>query len=187
MRWITARRRLLFMRPAMEHSNGMSLLELVFAFSVFVLFSAVMAAISEQIQAYLGADRALPIQLPPPDQLSWKLADRLHWLSQILDQPAIANKDTLKQLAQQCRANPLTQIPSGMIARPSFPSGNDDMDSKVQLESLYEICLHGPYPQQGPQGQQLFVLVAKPNSNYRVSPSLPVVRHVFCRPRPLCG
>lgn len=183
--------RYLSMRFGKANASGMTVLELVFALAVFVLFAGVMAAISQQMQAYLGSDQSLVLaedeQTPSPSLISWKLADRLHWLSQILDQPAIPDRDLLE--LSQCSTNPLAklQLPVGMVANSSFNLDADAADSEFKLGSRYEICLLGPYDRPGPQNQQLFVLIAKPTSIYYTSPLLPVVRQVFCRPRPLCG
>jgi len=176
------------MRHGRANADGMTILEVVFALAVFVLFSGVMAAISQQLLAYLGSDRALVLgeneQAPSPALISWKLADRLHWLAQILDQPAISN-DALKKL-KQCSTDPLTTV--GIVANSEFDLDADAADSEFKLGSRYEICLSDPYNNsREPLEQQLFVLVAKPTSAYRTSPLLPVVRHVFCRPRPLCS
>jgi len=179
------------MRHGRANADGMTILEVVFALAVFVLFAGVMAAISQQLLAYLGSDQALALdeneQAPSPALVSWKLADRLHWLAQILDQPAIPNA-ALPLGLSQCSANPLTKLPVGMVANSSFALDADAADSEFQLGSRYEICLIGPYNNSSENlKQQLFVLVAKPTSAYRTSPLLPVVRHVFCRPRPLCS
>jgi len=176
------------MRHGRANANGMTILEVVFALAVFVLFAGVMAAISQQLLAYLGSDRVLVLgeneQAPSPALISWKLADRLHWLAQILDQPAISN-DALSRL-KQCSTDPLTTV--GIDANSEFDLDADAADSEFQLRSRYEICLSDPYNHsREPLEQQLFVLVAKPTSAYRTSPLLPVVRHVFCRPRPLCS
>lgn len=168
----------------------MSILELLFALIVFVMFSGVMVAVTQQVQAHLGFDPALALaedeEAPSPVLISLKISDRLRWLAEVLDQPAIAAA-ALPLGLSNCSANPLaSQALSSVVPNSLFSLDVGASDTEFSLASRYEVCILGPYSKMGPLGQEMYVLVAKPIAAYRQSPLLPVVRHVFCRPKPLC-
>ena len=175
---------------ALSGSQGMSILELMFALIVFVMFSGVMVAVTQQVQAYLGYDPALALaegeEAPTPGLISLNVSNRLRRLAEVLDQPAIATVVMPLGLSN-CTANPLASPGlSPIIPNSSFSLDEEASDTEFSLASRYEVCILGPYSRTGPLGQEIYVLVAKPIAAYRQSPLLPVVRHVFCRPKPLC-
>ena len=177
-------------RRSFSGSQGMSILELMFALIVFVMFSGVMVAVTQQMQAYLGSDPALALaegeEAPSPALISLNVSHRLRRLAEILDQPAIASVAMPLGLSR-CSANPLvTPGLTPIIPNSSFSLDEGSSDTEFSLASRYEVCILGPYSKAGPLGQEIYVLVAKPISAYRQSPLLPIVRHVFCRPKPLC-
>lgn len=171
-------------------ARGMSILELMFALIVFVMFAGVMVAVTQQMQAHLGSDPALALandeEAPAPVVISTRIADQLRSLADVLNQPTIT-ASALPLGFSNCSSNPLaSQSLSPMIPNPLFSLDSGASDTDFSLASRYEVCIVGPYPKTGPAGQEIYVLVAKPIAAYRQSPLLPVVRHVFCRPKPLC-
>ncbi len=170
--------------------QGMSILELMFALMVFVMFAGVMVGVTQQMQAYLGADPALALaedeEAPSPGLIYWKIADRLRWLSEVLDQPALVDEPLPLGLSN-CSSNPLLSPSlSSVVPKSIFSLDENASNTDFLLASRYEICILGPYSKTGPEGQEIYALVAKPIAAYRQSPLLPVVRYVFCRPQPLC-
>ena len=167
--------------------QGMSLLEVVFALGVFVIFGSVFLAVSEQLTLYIPVgDLAAKEEAPVPILLAERLASAMDRLVSVLEQPG-ADLDSIPLDPDGCSKNPLefsSKTPDlvGIFSLDDLASNK----SEFQLVDRYQFCLLKFDPKKQVEGQQrLYVLIAKPKD--RTAAMLPVVRRIFCRPKPHCG
>ena len=167
--------------------QGMSLLQVVFALAVFVIFGAVFLAVSEQLNLYFIPDSSLARsekeEAPVPILLAERLSAAMDRMVSVLEQPG-ANPALFPLGIANCSSNPLQKVAPALAGIFSV----DDLatnESEFQLASRYEFCLFDS-DQTGDNNQKVYVLVAKPLNQYKTVAMLPVVRRIFCRPKPYC-
>jgi len=167
--------------------QGMSLLQVVFALAVFVIFGAVFLAVSEQLNLYFVPDSSLARgekeEAPVPILLAERLSAAMDRMVSVLEQPG-ADPALFPLGLANCASNPLQKVAPALAGIFSV----DDLaanESEFQLASRYEFCLFDS-GQTGANNQRVYVLVAKPLNQYKTVAMLPVVRRIFCRPKPYC-
>ena len=167
--------------------QGMSLLQVVFALAVFVIFGAVFLAVSEQLNLYFIPDSSLARsekeEAPVPILLAERLSTAMDRLVSVLEQPG-ADTALFPLGIANCSSNPLQKVAPALAGIFSV----DDLaanESEFQLASRYEFCLFDS-DETGDNNQRVYVLVAKPLDQYKTVAMLPIVRRIFCRPKPFC-
>ena len=167
--------------------QGMSLLQVVFALAVFVIFGAVFLAVSEQLNLYFIPDSSLARsekeEAPVPILLAERLSTAMDRLVSVLEQPG-ANPALFPLGIANCSSNPLQKVAPALAGIFSLDNLAAN-ESEFQLASRYEFCLFDS-DQTGDNNQKVYVLVAKPLNQYKTVAMLPVVRRIFCRPKPYC-
>ncbi|WP_156487008.1 hypothetical protein [Prochlorococcus sp. MIT 1303] len=165
----------------------MSLLQVVFALAVFVIFGAVFLAVSEQLNLYFIPDSSLARsekeEAPVPILLAERLSTAMDRLVSVLEQPG-ADTALFPLGITNCSSNPLQKVApalAGIFSLDNLASN----ESEFQLASRYEFCLFDS-GETGANNQRVYVLVAKPLDQYKTVAMLPIVRRIFCRPKPFC-
>ncbi len=172
----------------LAQQQGMTFLEVIFALAVFVIFGAVFLVVSEQISLYLVPDENLPAlsdkeEAPVPILIAERLAKAMDPLVAALEQPG-ANPAVFPLGLEGCSSNPLQAVAPGLMGIFSVDDSASN-ESEFQLGGRYEFCLFDS-GEQGSNQQKVYVLVAKPLDEYKNIAMLPIVRRIFCRPKPLC-
>ncbi|WP_413358741.1 hypothetical protein [Prochlorococcus sp. MIT 1201] len=165
----------------------MSLLQVVFALAVFVIFGAVFLAVSEQLNLYFIPDSSLARsekeEAPVPILLAERLSAAMDRMVSVLEQPG-ANTALFPLGIGNCSSNPLQKVApalAGIVSLDNLAAN----ESEFQLASRYEFCLFDSR-ETGAHNQKVYVLVAKPLDQYKTVAMLPIVRRIFCRPKPFC-
>ena len=174
-----------------RQQQGMTLLEVVFALAIFVIFGTVFFAVSSQLNVYLTPDRRSYIltnkaESPVPILLAERLSTAMDGLLSVLEQPG-ADISKLSKECQKIDESNLIELLGSKNKDVSFEEillDNVADENEFNLGSRYQFCLY-EYDQQAPKDQSLYVLVAKPSEKNFVM--LPVVRRIFCRPKPFCA
>jgi len=167
--------------------QGMSLLQVVFALAVFVIFGAVFLAVSEQLNLYFIPDSSLARsekeEAPVPILLAERLSTAMDRLVNVLEQPG-ADPALFPLGIANCSSNPLQKVApalAGIFSLDNLASN----ESEFRLSSRYEFCLFDS-GEKGSNNQKVYILVAKPVDQYKTVVMLPVVRRIFCRPKAFC-
>ncbi|KZR71026.1 hypothetical protein PMIT1318_02168 [Prochlorococcus marinus str. MIT 1318] len=167
--------------------QGMSLLQVVFALAVFVIFGAVFLAVSEQLNLYFIPDSSLARsekeEAPVPILLAERLSTAMDRLVSVLEQPG-ADTALFPLGIANCSSNPLQKVAPALAGIFSLDNLAAN-ESEFQLASRYEFCLFDS-GETGANNQRVYVLVAKPLDQYKTVAMLPIVRRIFCRPKPFC-
>ena len=167
--------------------QGMSLLQVVFALAVFVIFGAVFLAVSEQLNLYFIPDSSLARsekeEAPVPILLAERLSTAMDRLVSVLEQPG-ANPALFPLGIANCSSNPLQKVAPALAGIFSLDNLAAN-ESEFQLASRYEFCLFDS-GETGSNNQKVYILVAKPLDQYKTVAMLPIVRRIFCRPKPFC-
>ena len=167
--------------------QGMSLLQVVFALAVFVIFGAVFLAVSEQLNLYFIPDSSLARsekeEAPVPILLAERLSAAMDRMVSVLEQPG-ADTALFPLGIAKCSSNPLEEVAPALAGIFSVDNLAAN-ESEFQLASRYEFCLFDS-GETGTNNQRVYVLVAKPLNQYKTVAMLPVVRRIFCRPKPFC-
>jgi len=195
MRKISYYRRHCFAENHIIQQQGMTLLQVVFALAVFVIFGAVFLAVSEQLNLYFVPDNnnlgRLPDskeEAPVPILLAERLFTAMDPLVSALEQQGAVLDDFPIGLSGCSKSEelkePLTPIQERLEDLWDISVKSVD-ESKFDLASRYEFCLFY-YGEKGSNNQKIYILVAKPVEKYKKAAMLPVVRRIFCRPKAVC-
>ncbi len=190
MRRYLSHRRIFDVEHHCHQQQGMTLLQVVFALAVFVIFGAVFLAVSEQLNLYFIPDSSLARsekeEAPVPILLAERLFTAMDPLVSALEQQGAVVGDFpigLSGCSEEWE-KPLKPLQKRLQDLWDI-SVKSVHASEFDLASRYALCLF-EYDQTGANNQRVYVLVAKPLDQYKTVAMLPIARRIFCRPKPFC-
>tara|TARA_B100001989_G_C24542757_1_gene468643 strand:+ start:1007 stop:1558 length:552 start_codon:yes stop_codon:yes gene_type:complete len=178
-------------QPIDKSNYGMTLVEVMFAVSVFTAFVAVFLATFSFVQKFLKGTEELNLSsngLLVDHQYLYKEMDLI---AEIISQPAFT-VNNIHTMTKECTRSPTIdwglpgkniKIPNGYslcLKKTSFSEPDDSLDGngnilKTSLKKLLDREAKEP---------GIYVLLALPEE---ISASSISVRRIFCRPLPFCG
>ena len=166
-----------------QEYSGMTILELLLAIAMLVVFTGVMVMVMEfTLRFFSDAESGAQNKLGTSNGVlidHGQLHLAMDALVEVLSQPGVSLKgiafSKLDQPDQACKDDPVSQWGLQMIM--------DKEEIKELMPPGYRLCLLKTTKEEGASTPGIYLLQALPKES---SASALPTRRLFCRPRPLC-